>query len=63
MLNNGLQVDLSAHNWHLALLCLIISSPYLLKCKTIILNIPMCYTKCHDANIFSLTKEKRLVDK
>ena len=43
------------HN-HLLLLSLIVSSTCLLNCKTLILSIPMCYTKCHNVNNVSLRK-------
>ena len=65
MLHNGLQVDLSVHWWHLALVCSRISSPCIINTyctplvcspwilkqkKTIISSIPICYTKCHNVN-------------
>ena len=33
-----------------------IFSPYILKLETVIYNIPMKYSKCHDASIFSLER-------
>jgi hypothetical protein len=30
------------------------SSPCIVRCKTIIPTIPMCYAKCHNANKISL---------
>ena len=40
------------NTWHLPLVCSIIPSPYILKCKTLISKIPMCYANYHSVNIF-----------
>ena len=62
MLHNSPQVDQSAHKQHLPLVCLLISSLCILKRKTIISNIPMCYAKYHIINNFPLKKVTYVVD-
>jgi len=54
MLNSGLQVWLKCTQLAFDITMLNNIFP-LVKCKSIILNIPMCYAKCHDAN----TKDKQ----
>ena len=44
----------NVNTWHLPLVCSLISSPCILKCKTTISSIPMCYVKCQNVNIVTL---------
>ena len=47
---------LKCKNMTLVLSLLNTTSPCILTCKTIISSIPMCYSKCHSVNNFSLQK-------
>ena len=56
MLHNGLHANLSVHKWQLPLVSSIITSPCILKRKTIISSILMCYATFHNINNFPLEK-------
>ena len=43
---------LNLNTWSLPLECSIISSPCIIRCKTIISSSSICYAKCHNVNIF-----------